>query len=117
MNEASSFRLEGWRPWSPMLLLGLAAVAAVRLLTLPRSLWEWDEVLFVRGIARFDPLHHSPHPPGYPLLIGLGKAMTWITGDPFTSLVALGVISSCVGFVALAAAFRSFAGGGAEGEQ
>ncbi|HET9226337.1 MAG TPA: glycosyltransferase family 39 protein [Thermoanaerobaculia bacterium] len=95
---------------SPALLLGLAAVAAVRLLTLPESLWEWDEVLFVRGILDFDPLHHSPHPPGYPLLIGLGKALTWITGDPFTSLVALSVISSCVGFVALAVAFQSFSG-------
>lgn len=110
MNEPNSSRPMGRRLGSPMLLTGLAAVAAVRLLTLPRSLWEWDEVLFVRGIVRFDPLHHSPHPPGYPLLIALGKAMTWITGDPFTSLVALGVISSCVGFVALAAAFRSFSG-------
>lgn len=99
------------------MLLGLAAVAAVRLLTLPRSLWEWDEVLFVRGIAHFDPLHHSPHPPGYPLLIGLGKVMAWITGDAFTALVALSVISSCVGFVALATAFRSFAGGGETGER
>ena len=117
MNEPSTSRLVGWRLRSPWLLLGLAAVAAVRLLTLPRSLWEWDEVLFIRGIARFDPLHHSPHPPGYPLLIGLGKAITWITGDPFTSLVALGVISSCVGFAALATAFGSFAGGGEEGER
>ncbi|HVG06199.1 MAG TPA: glycosyltransferase family 39 protein [Thermoanaerobaculia bacterium] len=117
MNEPSPSRFASWRLRSPWLLLGLAAVAAVRLLTLPMSIWEWDEVLFVRGIARFDPLHHSPHPPGYPLLIGLGKAITWITGDPFTSLVALGVISSCIGFVALAAAFRSFAGGGEEGER
>jgi hypothetical protein len=89
----------------------LAAVAVARLLTLPRSLWEWDEVLFIRGVVQFDPLHHSPHPPGYPLLIGLGKAMAWIVGDPFTSLVALSVISSCVGFLALASAYRSFAGG------
>lgn len=95
---------------SPALLLGLVAVAAARLLTLPESLWEWDEVLFIRGIVHFDPLHHSPHPPGYPLLIGLGKMLTWITGDPFTSLVALSVISSCIGFVALAVAFRSFSG-------
>ena len=70
------------------------------------------------GTSRdFDVAEHQPHPPGYPLLIGLGKAITWITGDPFTSLVALGVISSCVGFVALAVAFGSFAGGGEEGER
>jgi hypothetical protein len=107
MNESSSSRMMG--------LAALAAVTAARLLTLPKSLWEWDEVLFVRGVVHFDPLHHSPHPPGYPLLIGLGKVMAWITGDPFAGLVALSVISSLVGFVALAAAFRSFAGGGADG--
>lgn len=103
MNEPTRSRAD--------LLLGLAVVAAARLLTLPKSLWEWDEVLFVRGIVHFDPLHHSPHPPGYPLLIGLGKAMAWITGDPFTGLVALSVISSCIGFVALAMAFRAFSSG------
>jgi hypothetical protein len=102
MNEPTRSRAD--------LLLGLAAVAAARLLTLPKSLWEWDEVLFVRGVVHFDPIHHSPHPPGYPLLIGLGKVLAWITGDPFTGLVALSVISSLVGFVALASAFRSFAG-------
>jgi hypothetical protein len=115
MNESIPSRAVARRPPSPAALLGLAAVAAVRLLTLPRSLWEWDEVLFVRGIVHFDPLHHSPHPPGYPLLIGLGKAMRWIAGDPFTGLVWLSVISSCIGFVALAAAYRSFAGGGEQG--
>jgi hypothetical protein len=106
MNEPTRSRAVFWPRW----LLGLAAVAAARLLTLPKSVWEWDEVLFVRGVVHFDPVHHSPHPPGYPLLIGLGKVLAWITGDPFTGLVALSVISSLVGFVALATAFRSFAG-------
>lgn len=117
MNASSPFRLRTWWSSSAALLLGLAAVAVARLLWLPKSLWEWDEVLFVRGIVHFDPLHHSPHPPGYPLLIGLGKAMAWIVGDPFHGLVALSVISSCIGFVALAKAFHSFAGGGLGGEE
>lgn len=117
MNEPYPSRRPAWWPPSAALLAGLAAVALARLLTLPESLWEWDEVLFVRGVVHYDPLHHSPHPPGYPLLIGLGKAVSWIAGDPFASLVALSVIASCIGFVALAAAFRSFAGGGAAGER
>jgi hypothetical protein len=91
---------------TPVSLLGLAAVAAARLLTLPRSLWEWDEILFVKGVEEFDPLHHQPHPPGYPLLIGLGKAVNAVVGDPFTSLVALSVICSLIGYLALAAAYR-----------
>ncbi len=94
---------------SPAAILGFFAVAAVRLLTLPRSLWEWDEILFVRGILHFDPLHHSPHPPGYPLLIGLGKLVNMLVGDPFVSLVALNVIASLVSYAALVSAFRRFA--------
>ncbi len=117
MKEPSLSWPRAWLSRSAPLLAGLLAVAAARLLTLPESLWEWDEVLFVRGVVHYDPLHHSPHPPGYPLLIGLGKAVSWIAGDPFASLVALSVIASCIGFVALAAAFRSFVGGGAPGER
>ena len=94
------------RLFTPVSLLGLAAVAAARLLTLPRSLWEWDEILFVKGVEEFDPLHHQPHPPGYPLLIGLGKAVNALVGDPFTSLVALSVICGLIGYLALAAAYR-----------
>lgn len=100
---------------SPAFWLGLAAVATARLLTLPQSLWEWDEILFVRGVEEFDPLHHQPHPPGYPLLIGLGKLLNAVFHDPFASLVALSVISSLIGYVALVWAFRRLARGeGAE---
>jgi hypothetical protein len=91
------------------------AVATARLLTLPRSLWEGDEVLFVKGVELFDPLHHQPHPPGYPLLIGLGKLLDVLVQDPFASLVTLSVISSLVGYFALADAFRRIAPAGTSG--
>src|SRR5262245_15046162 len=90
-------------------LMGLATVAAARLLTLPASLWEWDEVLFVRGVERFEPLQHHPHPPGYPLLIGLGKLFALVAGDPFRGLVALSVVASLVGYLALFDAYRRLA--------
>jgi hypothetical protein len=90
----------------PSLLLGLLAVAAARLLTLPQGPWEQDEVLFVRGVERFSPAEHRPHPPGYPLLIGLGKLGAAVLGDPFRGLVGLSVLSSLVGFAALAWAYR-----------
>ncbi len=99
---------------SPAALAGFVAVVLVRALTLPRSLWEMDEVLFARAIERFDPLSHRPHPPGYPLLVGLGKAFNLVFHDPFASLVALSFVSSLVGFVALVAAFRRIAGEGSE---
>jgi hypothetical protein len=92
-------------------LAGFALVLLVRLLTLPRSLWEMDEVLFARAVERFDPLSHRPHPPGYPVVVGLGKLLNLVFHDPFTSLVVLSLISSLVGYWALVAAFRRIAGG------
>jgi hypothetical protein len=70
-----------------------------------------DEVLFARAVERFDPLTHRPHPPGYPVVVGLGKLLNLAFHDPFTSLVALSLISSLVGYWALVAAFRRIAGG------
>lgn len=91
-------------------LLGFVAVAAARLLTLPRSVWELDETLFMSGVLDFEPLRHHPHPPGYPLLIGLGKLFALVFDDPFHSLVALSVVASLVGYAALVSAFRRLGG-------
>jgi hypothetical protein len=95
----------------PAALAGLALVLLVRALTLPRSLWEMDEVLFARAVERFDPLSHRPHPPGYPLVVGLSKLLNLVFHDPFISLVCLSLISSLVGYWAMVAAFRRIAGG------
>jgi hypothetical protein len=84
-------------------------VVLARALTLPRSLWELDEFLFVRAVEHFEPLAHRPHPPGYPLLVGLGKLFNLVFHDSFTSLVALSFVSSLVGYAALVAAFRRIA--------
>ncbi len=107
MRLATPFR--GGEPPALPFLLGLGAVAAARLLTLPTSPWEWDEILFLRGIEDFDPLQHHPHPPGYPLLIGLGKLFALLLGSPFRGLVALSVVASLVGFAALVDAYRHLA--------
>jgi MFS family permease len=99
------------RRLSPASIAGFVAVVLARVLTLPRSLWEMDEVLFARAVERFDPLSHRPHPPGYPLLVGLGKAFGLVFHDPFASLVALSFVSTLVGYWALVFAFRRIAGG------
>lgn len=111
LKELRSRSSSPWLGSSPAVLLGFVAVAAVRLLTLPASLWEWDEVLFVKGVEHFDPVHHQPHPPGYPLLIGLGKLLNVFLRDPFVSLVTLSVVSCLIGYLALVSAFRRLAGG------
>src|ERR671921_280406 len=74
-------------------LAGLVLVGVVRALTLPRSLWELDELLFARAVEEFEPLIHRPHPPGYPLLAGLGKLFDLVFGEPFSSLVTLSFFS------------------------
>ena len=88
------------------LLAGGAVVLLSRLLALPRTPWEEDEFRFIAGVARFDPLHHHPHPPGFPLFIGLGKLVNLLVRDPFTSLIALAVVADVVAFVALALLFK-----------
>jgi hypothetical protein len=104
-----------WRslpPWaSPAAVAGLCAVAAARLSTLPRSLWEHDEVLFLRGVESFQPLLHQPHPPGYPAFVGLGKLFAAVAAEPFRGLVALSVFASLLGYLALVDAFAHAAAG------
>jgi hypothetical protein len=92
------------------LLVGLVAVIAARLIGVPQSHWELDEWLFRMGVERFAPLEHHPHPPGYPLLVGLGKAVNVLAGDPFVALVALATVSSVLLYLALAYAFRRMSG-------
>lgn len=81
-----------------------------RLATLPRSLWEFDEPLFIEAVWRYEPLHHHPPPPGYPVFIALGKLLNFFFHDPLTSLVVLSLIGSVLGFVTLALAAERLSG-------
>ena len=87
---------------------GALLVLVSRLLTYPRSPWEADEFLFLAAIRNFEPLKHHPHPPGYPVFVGLGKAFNAVIGDPFQSLVALSVIACVIGWIAFYRAFRNY---------
>ena len=111
MTNVSTRLRSAVRSISPVSLMGFGLLMAVRALTLPRSLWEMDEFLFSGAVGRFDPLRHRPHPPGYPLTVGLGKLFALVFQNHFVSLVALAVFSSLVGYWALVYAFRRIAGG------
>ncbi len=111
MRTVSTRLLSAVRSLSPVSLAGFGLLVAVRALTLPRSLWEMDEFLFSGAIGRFEPLQHRPHPPGYPLTVGLGKLFALVFPSHFVSLVALAVVSSLVGYWALVSAFRRISGG------
>jgi 4-amino-4-deoxy-L-arabinose transferase-like glycosyltransferase len=89
------------RRWSfrPEEIAGALLVLVSRLFTLPQTPWELDELLFTRGVIEFDPQDSRPHPPGYPLLIGLGKLVHLFVDDPWSSLVVLSVIATVLGFI------------------
>ena len=96
------------RYWCALLIL--LGSLAMRSLTVPRSLWEFDEVLFTEGVLKFDPLQHHPHPPGYPLTIGLGKLVNVFVGEPFKSLLIVSLIGSAVATSALFLAVEALTG-------
>jgi hypothetical protein len=64
-----------FRVWAVALLLAAAFVAA-HLPFPPASLEDIDSINFALGIRDFDVVRHQPHPPGYPVLIALGKGAT-----------------------------------------
>jgi hypothetical protein len=80
-TEAAGGRLAGWRRIVPAGAAALAVYAAVLLFYRPVSPFEWDEILFMRAMAKFDVAAHAPHPPGYPAFVALAKPVYWLTGD------------------------------------
>ena len=60
------------------LLLGALALAflAAHLRDLPRTLEDLDSINFALGVESFSVAAHRPHPPGYPIFIGLAKLST-----------------------------------------
>lgn len=77
-------------------LVGVALVAygVVVWLLRPLTPFEQDEVLFLKALDRYDVALHSPHPPGYPLFVGVGKAVRWLIGDPVAALQLVAVVAS-----------------------
>jgi hypothetical protein len=89
----------------------LLAVLASRLLLMPAGPWEQDEALFAGGVLDFDIHRHSPHPPGFPGWILLGKTLDLFLDDPLLSLRLLSSFASVALFVLLAHALKPVAGG------
>jgi hypothetical protein len=69
--------------------------AASRLLSLPRTPWDWDELLFMHAVDRFNVALHHPHPPGFPLYIFAAKVIRKLLGfGNFHALQALSVLAA-----------------------
>lgn len=70
----------------------LAAIG--RLVPLARTPWDWDELLFMEALDRYDVASHRPHPPGFPLYIFAGKVIRKLGFGDFHALQALSVVAA-----------------------
>jgi hypothetical protein len=103
MNPTRAIVRGWWRE-----ALGAVIVLASRIFTAPRTPWENDEFLFAEAVRKFDPSRYHPHPPGFPLLVIIGKVFNAFVHDPWRALVVFGIVAAPIGFVAIARAFRNW---------
>jgi hypothetical protein len=92
------------------LYLALAAHALVMFLTVPLSVWEFDEALFLQSLQEYRPLAHHPPPPGYPVFAHAGELVRTFVPSDLATLVGISVAASLAGFALLALAFRNMTG-------
>ena len=74
----------------------VAAVVASRWWAFPASIWDRDEAIFAQALVDFAPENLVPHPPFFPLWVGLGRIVhTMIPGaEPESVLQWLSVAFS-----------------------
>ena len=92
------------------LLAGLATVL-LRLPFAARRMWDHDSVQFALGVERFDLAAHHPHPPGYPLYIGLLKLLKLAGVGPLDGMVALSILFAGLGAALIVPLAARLAGG------
>lgn len=82
--------------------IALAVVCALsRFAAMARSLWDWDETLLCLGMRSYDVASHHPHPPGFPVFIGLAKVARLALHDDFRSLQAVSLMAGMLLFPAM----------------
>ena len=81
------------------LWLTALAVAVTRWPALSRTMWDWDEALFALAVRDYDVRFYHPHPPGFPLFIGLAKLI------PLDDLHALQAIAFAASLFVFPAAY------------
>ena len=77
----------------------VAFVCLSRIPVVSTCLSSHDSVNFALGIKDYAPVVHQPHPPGYPVYIGLAKLIDLPLNAPLADLLFLSILFSCVGTV------------------
>ena len=75
-------------------LLLFVVTVLTRLPFTSRFLYNWDSVQYALGTENFNVTYHQPHPPGYILYVGAGKALNLLTADPNASFIILSILAS-----------------------
>jgi hypothetical protein len=83
------------------------AVALTRFLALSHSMWDWDEGLFSTALHDYNVAAHHPHPPGFPLYVGVGRLFRLVIHDDFRALRAIELLASLFLFPAMFALARA----------
>ncbi len=80
--------------WAVFIVVCLSRAAVF-----PASIWEQDEAYFAAAVVKIDLADSAPHPPFFPLWIGIGKAFHLLGLEPAAGLrVASAVLSSWMFF-------------------
>lgn len=81
------------RQWGAVIAATLV-VAVTRLFALARTPWDWDELLFMLSLDRFDVALHRPHPPGFPLYVFAAKVIRKFGFGDFHALQVLSFLAA-----------------------
>lgn len=84
----------------PLHRTALAAAVVALLIRLPFTMdrmWDHDSVQFALGVERYDLAAHHPHPPGYPVWIGVLKVLAALGVEPLHGMVALAILGGALG--------------------
>ena len=93
MDAGALTRREALAAW-----LCAALAALTRWPALSRTPWDWDEALFALALRDYDVAAFHPHPPGFPLFIGLAKLVPL---DAFHALQSVTFVASLFVFPAM----------------
>ncbi|MEO8036492.1 MAG: hypothetical protein ABI837_18795, partial [Acidobacteriota bacterium] len=89
-------------PQQRAVTIAVAVVCALsRFAARARTLWDWDETQFCLGMRSFDVSNHHPHPPGFPVFIGLGRIARLFIHDDFRALQSVNLLAGILLFPAM----------------
>jgi len=74
---------------------------ATRLPFRSHRVFNWDAVNFVLALHDYDVRLHHPHPPGYPVFVGMGRVVQLVIPDANSALVSVAMLLSAGAVAAL----------------